>query len=45
MGKVSPNNVREGQRGNVSGNDCATNVEVNVDLTWVRNISEKVECH
>ena len=45
MGKVSPNNVSEGQRVNVSGNVCATNVEVNVALTWVRNVSEKGDCH
>ena len=49
LGKVSPSNVCEGHRGNVSGNVsgnvCATNVEVNVALTWVRNVSEKGDCH
>ena len=45
LGKLSPNNVCEGQRGNVSGNVCATNVGVNVALTLVRNISEKGVCH
>ena len=45
MEKVSPNNVCEGPRGNVSGHVGATNVEVNVDYPWVRNVSEKGDCH
>ena len=43
--KVNPNNVCEGPRGNVSGHVGATNVEVNVDHSWVRNVSEKGDCH
>ena len=45
LGKVSPNNVCEGPRGNISGNVCATNVEVNVAHTWVSNVSEKGDCN
>ena len=34
MGKLSPNNLCEGHSGNVSGNVCATNVEVNMAFNF-----------
>ena len=42
MEKVSPNNVCEGPRGNVSGHVGATNVEVNVDHFGFGTLVKKV---
>ena len=42
MGKVSPNNVCEGPRGNVTGHVSATNVEVNVIIFGLGTLVKKV---
>ena len=42
MGKVSPNNVCEGPRGNISGHVSATNVEVNVIIFGLGTLVKKV---